>query len=96
VVTVRIPAPLRAQTGGQAELTAAPGTVRAVLDEVVARHPGLGERLFAPDGRLHRFVNVFVGEEDVRDVRGLDTAAADGEVVTIVPAVAGGAARVTT
>lgn len=95
MVLVRIPAPLRAQTGGRAELTAAPGTVRAVLDEVVGRHPGLGERLLAPDGRLHRFVNVFVEEEDVRDLQGLDTPVADGEVVTVVPAVAGGAERVT-
>lgn len=91
MATVRIPAPLRARTDGRAEVVAEGATVRAVLDALAEAHPGVRERLLDDRGRLHRFVNVFVGDDDVRDLQGLDTSVDDGHVVTVVPAVAGGA-----
>ena len=65
-------------------------TVAEVLDELEAAHPGFGERLFDEQGELRRFVNVFVADEDIRFLDGVDTAVADGQTVSIVPAVAGG------
>ncbi len=91
VPTVRIPAPLRPATDDRAEVAVEGADVRAVLADLVARHPAVGERVWDERGRLHRFVNVFVGDDDVRDLRGLDTAVDPDDVVTIVPAVAGGA-----
>lgn len=66
-------------------------TVGAALEEFVAAHPGVGERLLDANGGLHRFVNVFVGDDDVRDLRGLATPLGPDDVLAIVPAVAGGA-----
>jgi molybdopterin synthase sulfur carrier subunit len=90
-VTVRIPAPLRPVTGGAATVQCAPGTVRELIDEVDARHAGFRDRVME-DGSLRRFVNVFVAGEDVRFGDGVDTAVAEGQEVTILPAVAGGSA----
>jgi sulfur-carrier protein len=90
-VTVRIPAPLRPVTGGAAAVECAPGTVRELIDEVDARHAGFRDRVME-DGSLRRFVNVFVAGEDVRFGDGVDTAVAEGQEVTILPAVAGGSA----
>ena len=89
-VTVRIPTQLRTLTGGAGELSVDAGTVGEILKKLDADHPGLGDRLFDDAGKLRRFVNVFVAEEDVRFLDGLDTAVADGQTVSIVPAVAGG------
>lgn len=88
--TVRIPTPLRKLTDGEAEIEVSSGSVRDVIDELEAAHPGIGERLLDDDGDLRRFVNVFVRDEDIRFQDGLDTEVADGETVSIVPAVAGG------
>ena len=88
-VTVRIPSPLRPLTGGAAAVECAPGTVRDVIAELDARHAGFGDRVMQ-DAELRRFVNVFVAGEDVRFGNGVDTAVADGQEVTILPAVAGG------
>lgn len=88
--TIRIPAPLRVATDGAAEVVVEAPDVRGALTALEARHPRVGDRLWDHQGRLHRFVNVFVGEEDVRDLQGLDTAVGEHDVVTIVPAVAGG------
>ncbi len=88
--TVRIPTPLRALTGGAAELPVAPGPLSAVLTELDATYPGLGAKVLDETGALRRFVNVYVGEDDVRFLSGLDTPVADGASVSIVPAVAGG------
>jgi molybdopterin converting factor small subunit len=88
-VTVRIPPPLRTLTGDAAEVTAEGATVRQVIDHLDAAHPGMAERLLE-DGGLRRFVNVFVGEEDVRFLDGLDTPLVDGQVISILPAIAGG------
>jgi len=90
-VKVRIPTPLRKLTDGQAEIEVEAGDVRSAVKQVEAAHPGIGERLFDENGDLRRFVNVFVRDEDVRFQDGLDTKLEDGDTVSIVPAVAGGA-----
>jgi len=89
-VTVRIPTQLRELTGGAAEVDAEGATVADVLKDLEAKHAGLSERLFDEQGELRRFVNVFVADEDIRFLDGVDTDVADGSTVSIVPAVAGG------
>ena len=88
-VTVRIPAPLRPLVGNAATLECAAGTVRDLIDEIDANHAGFRERVMQ-NGSLRRFVNVFVAGDDVRFGEGIDTRVADGQEVTILPAVAGG------
>jgi MoaD family protein len=89
-ITVKIPTQLRAVTGGEAEASIEEaGTVGEVLDGLYERFEGLRERI-AEDGDLRRFVNVYVGGEDIRFLDGLETAVEDGDEVTILPAVAGG------
>ena len=90
-VTVKIPTQLRATTGGQADLSAEGATVGEVLEAVFAEHGDLRDRI-TEDGELRRFVNVYVGGEDIRFGDGLGTAVSDGAEVTILPAVAGGGA----
>jgi len=89
-VSVRIPTILRTYTGGQAEVTADPGTLREVLAGLDATYPGLAGRLVDNTGNLRRFVNVYVGEEDVRFAQGLETPVPPGAHVSVIPAVAGG------
>ena len=89
-VTVRIPTQLRPLAGGNATLATEAGTIADVLKALDAAHPGFQDRLFDESGKLRRFVNVFVAEEDIRFLDGLDTPVADGATVSIVPAVAGG------
>ncbi len=89
-VTVRIPTQLRTLTGGQGEVSVEGETVGDVLKALEAAPPGMGDRLFDETGRLRRFVNVFVADEDVRFLDGLDTVVAAGQTVSIIPAVAGG------
>jgi MoaD family protein len=91
-VTVKIPAQLRAVTGGEDELEVEGETVGEALDAVFDAHSDLRERI-TEDGTLRRFVNVFVSGEDIRFQDGLDTPLADGDEVTILPAVAGGSPR---
>jgi sulfur-carrier protein len=88
--TVRVPTQLRALTAGAGEVAVGGSTVGEVLKELDAAHPGMGERLFDEAGRLRRFVNVFVADEDIRFLDGLDTPVAPGQTVSIIPAVAGG------
>ena len=90
-VTVKIPAQLRAVTGGQEELEVEGDTVGEALDAVFASHEELRDRI-TEDGTLRRFVNVYVSGEDIRFQEGLETQLADGDEVTILPAVAGGSA----
>ena len=92
-VMVRIPTILRAYTDGAAEVTASEGTLREVIAGLDAAYPGLGGRILDDSGQLRRFVNVYVGEEDVRFAQGLDTEVAAGGRVSFIPAVAGGAPR---
>jgi molybdopterin converting factor small subunit len=89
-VTVRIPTQLRSLAGGISDVQLDGGTVGEVLKSLEAAHPGFQDRLFDDGGKLRRFVNVFVADEDIRFLEGLDTAVADGSTVSIVPAVAGG------
>ncbi|PTR43627.1 molybdopterin synthase subunit MoaD [Rhodococcus sp. OK611] len=88
-VIVSIPTILRNHTDGEKRLQATGSTLAAVIDDLEANHAGLKDRLIN-EGKLHRFVNVYVNDEDVRFSGGLDTAVADGDSVTILPAVAGG------
>jgi molybdopterin synthase sulfur carrier subunit len=89
-VIVRVPAQLRPLTGGEREVAVPAGTVREVIVSLESVHPGLAERLLNGDGSLRRFVNVFVADEDVRFLDGLGTPVAEGQTISIVPAVAGG------
>jgi molybdopterin converting factor small subunit len=90
VVTIRIPTQLRELSSGASEVRVDGSTVAALLKALESQHPGFSERLFDHQGQLRRFVNVFVADEDIRFLDGLDTTVADGETVSIVPAVAGG------
>ena len=88
-VEVRIPTILRAYTGGDKVVTGEGADLRALLADLDGRYPGIGERLVDEQG-LRRYVNVYLNDEDVRFLGGLDTVVADGDSVTILPAVAGG------
>jgi molybdopterin synthase sulfur carrier subunit len=89
-VKVRIPSQLRSLAGGASEVDLEGTTVGEVLKALDVAHPGFQGRLFDDGGALRRFVNVFVAEEDVRFLQGLDTELTSGQTVSIVPAVAGG------
>jgi molybdopterin synthase sulfur carrier subunit len=88
-IELRVPTILRTYTGGQKAVTGAGSTLVELIDDVDAKHPGLKERI-VEDGDLRRFVNVYVNDEDVRFTGGLKTAVNDGDVVVVLPAVAGG------
>jgi sulfur-carrier protein len=87
---IRIPASLRSLTGGKDEVSASGGTVGEVIDDMDRKHPGIKERLLDAKG-VRRFVNIYVGEEDVRFLEGLKTTLKVGDQLSIVPAIAGGA-----
>jgi molybdopterin synthase sulfur carrier subunit len=89
-IEVRIPTILRNKTGGEKSVSGNGATLAALLADIDARHPGLRDRLVTEDGALHRFVNVYVNDEDVRFTGALETPVKDGDSVTILPAVAGG------
>jgi molybdopterin synthase sulfur carrier subunit len=88
--TVLIPTPLRRLTANQAKVDVAGDTVDALLHNLDAAYPGIGERLFDGDGQIKRFINVFVNEDEIRTLQGADTPVASGDKVSIVPAMAGG------
>jgi molybdopterin converting factor small subunit len=89
-VTVRIPTILRTYTGGSAEVAAEGTTLVEVLADLEKRHQGIGARILDDQGKLRRFVNVYVNDDDVRFAEGLQTPTPDGANVSIIPAVAGG------
>jgi sulfur-carrier protein len=89
-VSVRVPTILRAYTGGAAEVATDPGSLRDVLARLDEAYPGLAGRILDDTGKLRRFVNVYVGDEDVRLAQGLDTPVPAGVQVSVIPAVAGG------
>ena len=90
-VTVKIPTPLRELTADEGTVSAdGAATLAELVERLDAEYPGMRERLCDDDGELRRFVNVFVNGEDVRYLAGLDSALAEGDEVSIVPAVAGG------
>ncbi|MHA0288353.1 MoaD/ThiS family protein [Mycobacterium sp. C3-094] len=88
-VTVSIPTILRTHTGGEKRVSASGDTLQAVIDDLEANYSGITERL-VDNGKLHKFVNIYVNDEDVRFSGGLNTEISDGDSVTILPAVAGG------
>ena len=89
-VTIKVPTPLRKFTGGEADVSVDGATVREVFASLTSQHDGIGEKLFDDAGEVRRFINVYVNDEDVRDRNGLDTPVAAGDVISVVPAIAGG------
>ena len=87
---VKIPPVLRSQTGGESQVPAEGSTVGDVLSALVEAHPDTKSQLFSEDGELNRYVNVYLNDEDVRVLDGLETAIDDGDTVVILPAMAGG------
>ena len=90
-VTVRIPTVLRGAIGNQSTLSVSGSTIGEILGEIVATYPAVKGQLLNEDGTLHRFLNVYVNDDDVRYLGGVNAPVADGDEVTLLPAVAGGA-----
>lgn len=88
--TIRIPTPLRKLTNNQEEVTASGATLGAILDELNKTYPGLGERIVDEQGAIRRFVNIFLNDEDVRFLQEKETPVKESDIVSIVPAIAGG------
>jgi molybdopterin synthase sulfur carrier subunit len=89
-VTVRIPTPLRNLTNGQGEVQVTGDSVADLIDNIEKEHPGLKARLYDEQGQLRRFVNLYLNDEDIRFLDGPKTATKDGDVLSIIPAIAGG------
>jgi len=90
-IQVRVTAVLQKLTNGQKSIEASGATVGAILDDIESRYPGFKAQMYGPDGKLHRFVNVYLNDEDIRYSGGVDTAVKTGDVLDILPALAGGA-----
>lgn len=90
MATVYVPTPMRRLTGGQSKIAAEGDSVRVLLDGVDAQYPGIKEKLLDGDGNVKRFINVFVNDDEIRTLDGLDTEVSDRDRVSIVPAMAGG------
>jgi molybdopterin synthase sulfur carrier subunit len=88
--TIKVPPVLRQQTAGEAEIAVDGRTVGEALLALADRHPETKDQLFSPEGKLNRYVNVYLNDEDVRVLDGLETSAADSDTVVILPAMAGG------
>ncbi len=91
-IEVRIPTILRTYTGGEKAVPAEGATLLALIDDLETRHTGIKGRLIEESGELRRFVNVYINDEDVRFIGGLEAELSDGDQVVVLPAVAGGAA----
>ncbi|MGB0094256.1 MAG: MoaD/ThiS family protein [Solirubrobacteraceae bacterium] len=91
MATVRIPPVLRPSVGGEKELSAEGASVGEILHTVAEQHPEAQSQLFSPDGGLNRYVNVYLNDEDVRVLDGLETVVGEGDTLVILPAMAGGA-----
>ncbi len=91
MATVRIPSPLQHLTEGRDEVEVDGNTVQEVIDGLIAAHPALKERLLDEEGRFRRFINVYVNEEDIRFLEEFETSVGPNDVVSLVPAIAGGA-----
>ncbi|MGC1378566.1 MAG: MoaD/ThiS family protein [Anaerolineales bacterium] len=90
MATLRIPTPLRAYTGGQSDVPVSGATAAEALAELVAQFPALKPHLFKEDGELRMFVNLFKGEENIKDLQGLQTSLGAGDRLMIIPSIAGG------
>ncbi|MBI4177990.1 MoaD family protein [bacterium] len=93
-VTIRVPTPLRKLTNNAEEVSVDAATVQDMIASLEKQYPGMKDRLCDEAGEVRRFINVFLNDEDVRFLKGRDTELKDGDVVSIVPAIAGGAARI--
>ncbi|MGB2712428.1 MAG: ubiquitin-like small modifier protein 1 [Conexibacter sp.] len=91
MATVKIPPVLRPSVGGEKEVSAEGASVGAVLQALAAAHPQTQSQLFSAEGELNRYVNVYLNDEDVRVLDGLETAVGEGDTLVILPAMAGGA-----
>ncbi len=89
-VNVKLPTILRKHAGGEARVSARGATLREVLDDLEGAYPGITKNVVTEDGGLHRFVNVYVNDEDVRYLGSLETPVSEGDTISILPAVAGG------
>ncbi len=89
-IKVRIPTPLQQLTNNQAEVESEGKTVRELIEDLEKKYPGLKERICDENGKVRRFINFYVNEEDVRFLKGDDTPVKDGDEVSIIPAIAGG------
>ncbi|MDO8688929.1 MAG: MoaD/ThiS family protein [Dehalococcoidia bacterium] len=89
-VEVQIPAVLKKLTGGAKSVKGDGQTVRGLLENLDKDYPGIRQQLTGPDGQLHRFVNIYLNDEDIRFLQQLDTALKDGDIISILPAIAGG------
>ena len=89
-VQVKLPTILRKHAGGEPRVAAEGATLRELLSDLETRYPGITKNVVTGDGALHRFVNVYVNDEDVRYLGSLETAVAEGDTISILPAVAGG------
>jgi molybdopterin synthase sulfur carrier subunit len=89
-VRVKIPTMMREQSGGEPVVEGGGQTVREVLSDIEVRYPGLTRKIVTEDGTLHRFVNLYVNDEDVRYLGSLETAVGEGDTISVLPAVAGG------
>jgi molybdopterin converting factor small subunit len=89
-VEVRVPTILRKHTEGAKAVTGEGTTIRAVLENLDARHPGIRAAIVTESGELHRFINMYLNDEDVRFIGSLETPVEDGDILSILPAVAGG------
>jgi sulfur-carrier protein len=89
-VQVKLPTILRKHAGGEPKVIAEGATLRDVLGDLESRYPGITKNVLSEDGGLHRFINVYLNDEDVRYLGSLETPVADGDTVSILPAVAGG------
>ena len=90
MATIKVPPVLRPSVGGEKEVSASGGTVGEVLLDLASQHPATQEQLFSPDGSLNRYVNVYLNDEDVRVLDGLDTGVGERDTLVILPAMAGG------
>jgi molybdopterin synthase sulfur carrier subunit len=93
MATIKIPPVLRPSVGGEKQISASGANVGEVLRDLAASHPATESQLFSGDGELNRYVNVYLNDEDVRVLGGLDTAVSEQDVLVILPAMAGGSAR---
>ena len=89
-VTIKVPTPLRKLTAGAESVQGGGATVRALVDDLERKHPGIRERICDEQGRVRRFVNLYLNGDDIRFLQQLDTQVKDGDEISIVPAIAGG------
>ena len=90
MITIRVPTPLRRITNGQGEVQVEANNIREAIEKLEELYPGFKERLLDEQGEVRKFVNLYLNDEDIRFLQGLDTQLKDGDVLSIVPAIAGG------